>query len=103
LGQKHFSGSEEISNSAHAVHEGAFNDVERAGVVLSGFFDVFIDVINDAFDEGIGEAFFDGFAAPCFGLGGGFLAASVFDVFGKFDQFFGRFLGAIEHYIFDNF
>ena len=101
LGQEHFTGTEEVADDAHAVHEGAFDDVEGAGVFLAGFFDVFFNVVDDAFDEGVCEAFFDVFVAPGFGVGFGFLGAAVFDGFGEVDQFFGGFGVAVEDDVFD--
>ncbi len=68
LRQEHFAGAEEIADDAHAVHQRAFDDQERAAELDAGFFGVDLDVGVDALDERVGEALFDGAVAPLFGL-----------------------------------
>ena len=68
LGQEHFARAEEIADDAHAIHQRAFDDQQRAAELDAGFFGVDLDVRVDAFDEGVREALFDGAVAPLFGF-----------------------------------
>src|ERR1022692_3451453 len=47
-----------------AVHERAFDDVQRLVVLQPGFLDVFIDMIGDAVDEGVLEPLLDSRESP---------------------------------------
>ena len=64
LREEHFAGAEEVADDVHAVHEGAFDDVEGPGVFLAGFLDVGVDEVDDALDEGVREARLDRLIAP---------------------------------------
>ncbi len=68
LREEHLAGSEEVADYAHAVHERAFDDEERAAELDAGFFGVDLDVGVDALHERVGETLFDGAVAPLFGL-----------------------------------
>ena len=70
LGQEHAAGAEEVSDDVHAVHEGAFDDVEGAVGGLAGFFYVGLDVGVYAVDEGVLDAVGDGERTPGVVLGG---------------------------------
>ena len=50
LRKKHFSSAKEISDGAHTIHKRSLNYIEWARVFFSGFFYVFIDVVDDPFD-----------------------------------------------------
>ena len=64
LGQEHSAGAEEVADDVHAVHEGAFDDVQGAVGGLAGFFYVGLDVGVYAVDEGALDALGDGEGAP---------------------------------------
>ncbi len=68
LRQEHLAGSEEIADHAHAVHQRAFDDEERAAELDAGFLGVDLDVGVDSLDERVRETLFDGAVAPLFGL-----------------------------------
>ena len=65
LREEHLAGTEEVADDGHAGHERAFDDEQRAAELEAGFFGVDLDVGVDTFDEGVGEALFDGAFAPC--------------------------------------
>ena len=68
LGQEHFARAEEIADHAHAVHQRAFDDEQRAAELDARFFGVDLDVGVDALDQRVREALLDGAVAPFFGL-----------------------------------
>ena len=68
LRQEHLAGAEEIADDAHAVHQRAFDDEQRAAEFDAGFFGVDLDVGVDALDQGVREALFDRAVAPLFGF-----------------------------------
>ena len=43
LRQKHLAAAEEIADDVHAVHQRAFDDVQRPLMLVAGFFHVFVD------------------------------------------------------------
>ena len=56
LRQEHFPGAEQVADHVHAVHQRAFDDVQRAlggGPRLLG---VGLDPVGDAIDQGVGDA-----------------------------------------------
>ena len=59
LREEHLSGAEEVADDVHAVHQRSFDDGQRARIFRARLLDVFVDVIDDAFDQGVGEALFD--------------------------------------------
>ncbi len=98
LGEEHFAVAKELADDFHAVHEWAFDDVEWAAEGEAGLFGVLVDVVGDAFDEGVFEAFGDGPGAPfLFGGSGVFFAAGGgFDAFGEVEEAFGGVVAAVE-------
>ena len=68
LRQKHLAGAEEIADHAHAVHQRAFDDEQRAAEFDAGFLGVDLDVGVDALHQRVREALLDGAVAPLFGL-----------------------------------
>ncbi len=64
LRQKHFAVAEEIADDAHALHQRAFDDLERRGIFLARLLGVGIDEIDDALDQRVAEPFLDGQRAP---------------------------------------
>ncbi len=64
LRQEHLARAEQIADDLHAGHQRTFDDVEAAGIFLPGFFGVLFDEFDDAFDQGVAEAFFDRALAP---------------------------------------
>ena len=50
LRQEHLAGAEQITNNVHAVHQGAFDDVQRSFALLAGLFRIGFDELVDALD-----------------------------------------------------
>jgi hypothetical protein len=70
LGQEHLAGAEQVADHVHAVHQRAFDDLQRlarrpwrASSVSS------IDEVGDALDQGVLQALGDRPAAPLLVLG----------------------------------
>ena len=68
LGQEHLAGSEQIAHHAHASHQRAFDDQQRAAQLDAGFLGVDLDVGVNPLDQCVRETFFDRAVAPFFGL-----------------------------------
>ena len=68
LGQKHFARAKQIANHIHAVHQRAFNHMQRPAAFgqnpLVGFFRVFGDEFGDAMHQRVREALVHIAAAP---------------------------------------
>ena len=64
LRQEHLARAEEVADDAHAVHQRAFDDLERSAIFLAGLFGVLVDEFVDAFQQGMLEAFLDRLFAP---------------------------------------
>ncbi len=64
LRQKHLACAEKIANDVHAVHERAFDHMQRPYCREASFFRILVDVIGDAVNEGVFEAFGDRAFAP---------------------------------------
>ncbi len=69
LRQEHLAGTEEVADDVHAVHQGPFDDLDRAaaarrdgGTALLGVFD---DVVRDAMDQRVREALLHRIGTPC--------------------------------------
>jgi hypothetical protein len=76
LREEHFSFAEQVADNTHPVHQGTFDHVERPRILLPRFLRVLVDVIHDAFDQGVGQTVLDrGLAPPRILLGGGFALA----------------------------
>mmetsp|Transcript_40315 Transcript_40315/g.34037 ORF Transcript_40315/g.34037 Transcript_40315/m.34037 type:complete len:307 (-) Transcript_40315:1461-2381(-) len=107
LRQKHFSGTEKVANGVHAVHERAFDDVERLLELLlveTSLFGIQNHKLVYALEEGMHEPVSDGLAAPLGGnLGSRSTATSSFDLveagllfLGKLKHLVGGFCIAIQ-------
>ena len=102
LGQEHLAGAEQVSDHVHAVHQGAFDHVQRAAApgdgLLVGLFSVFGDEVGDAVHQRVrqarahvGVAPFQLFAVvPGRALGG----------FGDFQQALGGVRAPVQHHVF---
>ena len=103
LRQEHFARAEEVADDAHAGHQRAFDDQQRAAELDAGLLGVGFDVGVDAFDQGVREALFDGAVAPLFGLlfFAGVGAAGGLERFAEVDQALGGVGTAIEQDVFD--
>ncbi len=93
LGEEHLAGAKEVADDVHAVHEGAFDDLEGVGVLLAGLFGVRFDKVGDALYKGVLEALFDAFLAPGLVFFLGF--ALVLDGVGVGQQAFGGVRAAV--------
>ena len=56
LRQEHLAVAEELADDVHAVHEWPFDDIHGARKLLYGFFQVFFQVVADAFAQGVDKA-----------------------------------------------
>src|ERR1043165_1965749 len=99
LRQEHLAGAEQVADDVHAVHERAFDDLQRPGILLPGFLDVRVDVVGDAVDERVLEAFLDGASSPFVGLD--LDLSFLLDPFRELEQSLSRVRPAIEHDILD--
>ena len=55
LRQEHLAGAEKVAHDRHAVHQRAFDDVERARILQPGFLGIFDDEVHDTVDQGVRE------------------------------------------------
>lgn len=70
LRKEHLSGSEEVTDDSHAVHQGTFNHVERGWESQPRLLRIVHHELHDAFDQGVREALANGFGAPLLDLDG---------------------------------
>ena len=74
LGEEHFAGTEEVTHDVHAVHQGAFDDLQGGADLGEDLGDVGLDVLCGALHEGVLDAVPHGELAPSvvlLGLGAG--------------------------------
>ena len=64
LRQEHLAGAEQVADDAHAVHQRAFDHVERPRQRPTRLLDVLLDEVDDAVDEGVREPLLDAALAP---------------------------------------
>ena len=64
LGEEHLPGAEQVANDVHAVHQRAFDDLDRLFDLQPEFLDIIDDELVDTVDECVGDAFSHGGAAP---------------------------------------
>ena len=83
----------------HAVHQRAFDDLERPQPALPRFFDVDLDEVDDAVDERVREPGADRLIAPRMVVGT--LRARALDAIGELDQPLGRVGPAVEEHVLD--
>ena len=88
LRQKHFSFAKQIAHDVHAIHQRAFDHLDRApvsiGNLLTDFFGIFDNKLRHAMHHGMGQTLIHRLLTPrkiFFALN-----AVAFKVFGKFDQ-----------------
>mmetsp|Transcript_26649 Transcript_26649/g.50508 ORF Transcript_26649/g.50508 Transcript_26649/m.50508 type:complete len:263 (+) Transcript_26649:1192-1980(+) len=77
LGQEHLSGSEEISDNVHSVHQRAFDHVKGPLGRLAGLLDILLHKLRDSVNERVLEALRGVFVAPALLLDGFTLASSL--------------------------
>ncbi len=65
LGQEHLASAEQVTDDIHAVHERAFNNIQRALDRLPGFFRVEFDEFVDTLDQRMLEPLVHRQCAPC--------------------------------------
>ncbi|CCJ90122.1 hypothetical protein BN132_2050 [Cronobacter turicensis 564] len=101
LRQEHFPLAEQIADHIHAIHQRAFNHLNRTFRLLARLFGILLDKLGNAFHQRIFEAFFDIPRAPL-GLlsvsGAVRFAAAVF--FGKRQQPLGAVVTAVKDDVF---
>jgi hypothetical protein len=102
LRQEHLAGAEQVADDVHAVHQRAFDDVDRAPATierrLAGFLGVLDHEGVDALDQSVFEPLADLPAAPFgFGLFADWIGAAI--LFGKCDEALGAVLAAIEDHV----
>ena len=102
LREEHFPLAEQIADNAHAVHQGAFDHIEGPRILLPGLFRVLVDVVDNALDQGVGQAVLDRSLAPLGVLFGGRFALALHRL-GKGDQPLGRVGTTVEQDVFDQF
>ncbi len=97
LRQEHFARAEQVADNVHAGHERSFDDGQWAAKFLARLFGIQVNVIHDAFDQGVAEAFLDRSLAPLVFLDLGLVR--LFDGLGEFDQPFGGVRPAVEQHV----
>ena len=105
LRQEHLALAEQVADDVHAVHQRAFDHVDRAPLggqnLLSHFFGVLDDPLRDAVHQRMRQALLDRRVAPLEVL---FLfGAAGLERAGEFDHAFGGVLAAVEHHVFHAF
>src|SRR5260221_1219855 len=101
LGQNHCPGAEQIPDQVHSCHERAFNHVEGFGKLLPRLFRVSVDVIHDAFDQGVAEALFNRALTP--GVFKHLGLVFLFYRLGEFNQPLGGIGTAVEQNVLNQF
>ena len=101
LRQEHLARAEQVADDVHAVHQRAFDDVQRAFGVLARFLCVLDDIFIDAADQRVLQPLFDRPFAPFQILLVVLLPAAGVAIFlRRFQQVFGRVLMAVEDHVF---
>ena len=98
LRQEHLARAEQVADHVHAVHQRAFDHLDRELCVQARFLGVLDDVGGDAAHQCVSQALLHRALAP-FQIFDLFLAAA-FDALGHLDQFLARIWIAVEHHIF---
>ena len=99
LGQEHLALAEKVADDVHAVHQRAFDDMERALGAWRGLLGIGLDIFGDAVDQRMGDALLDRLLAPGEILGPGFAAAPALVALGKIEQAFGGIGAAVEDHV----
>ena len=101
LRQKHLSRPEKIADNVHAAHQRPFDHGQRLLVFQPRFFNVLIDVVDNAFDQSMFQTFFNRAVPPGVILRLDF-AFFVYRI-GECEQSFGGIRSAIQQDVFDKF
>ena len=103
LGQKHFASAKQVAHHVHAVHQRAFDHLDRTGRLGSGFLGILFDVCGDPFHQRMLDTLVDRPTAPLEILFLGGAAAVALVLIGDLQQSLGAVAAAIEHDVFDGF
>ena len=108
LRQKHLAASEEVAHQVHALHEGAFDDAHRGRVGGQCLFQVGLQVVADAFAQGVDQSLLHALLAPLLfpGLWFGRVGAALggllgcLHLFGQFHQALRGAGVAVQYHVF---
>src|SRR4029077_19883930 len=64
LRQEHFAGTEEIAHHVHAVHERTLDELQGSLKLVSRFFNVSVNEVNNTVDQRVLQAFCHGCLTP---------------------------------------
>ena len=100
LRQEHLAGAEQVADHVHAVHQRAFDHVQRARGLQPRFLGIGLDVGVDAVHQRMAQALAHRLVAPAqvFGL---LLAFPALEAVGDLQQALGAVAAAIEHHVLD--
>ena len=103
LRQEHLALAEQVADDVHAIHERAFDHVDRTAVaggdLRAHFFGVFRNPLGDAVHQCVRQALFHRRVTP-FQIGGILLAGAGFQRAGEFDHAFGGVFAAVQYHVF---
>ena len=99
LRQEHFAFAEQIADDVHAVHQRAFDHLDRFVGGEAAFFGVFVDELGDAMHQRVRQTLAHRQLAPCEVFF--FFLAVAFELLGDFEQALGRVGATVEHHVFD--
>ncbi len=102
LGQEHLARAEQVADHVHAVHQRAFDDVQRPPAFgtdgLPDFFGVFDDEVGNAVHQRVAQTLAHRQLAP--GQSGCIVFGRALHRFGHFEQALGGVGAAVEHHVF---
>ena len=101
LRQEHFAFAKQITDHIHAIHQRAFDHLDRTIRRQAAFFGIFVNELGNAMHQRMSEPLIYRQFTPL----QIFLAlfAVAFELLGDFQQALGRIGTTIEHHIFDAF
>ncbi|CAM2147891.1 NAD-specific glutamate dehydrogenase [Paraburkholderia tropica] len=103
LRQEHLALAEQVADDVHAVHQRAFDHVDRTAAaahdLLARFLGIFDDEVRDAVHERMRKTLLDVLIAPLQVLF--LLRRAGLELVGDFEQTVGGVVAAIEHHVFD--
>src|SRR5215216_6839712 len=100
LRQEHPARPEEVPDHVHPVHEGTFDHLYRALVLVACLLDVVLDELGDALDQSVLDALLHRPRAPLQGLLR-LVRAAVAVLLGQLQQTLGRVITAVQYHILD--